>query len=234
MEYQEKKHVRIWELDFFRGIALIFMIYFHTVYDLKEFYYWPISYETGINFYIGKLSAILFILISGVSTHLSKNTVKRGLRVLLYAMVLTVVSHLFNPYYGVKFGILHFLGLSMIISPLFKNINKYLQIIIGIVIISFGDFMVHISTPYTFLFPLGIMGPGFLSSDYYPLIPWLGVFLIGMSLGKFLYTNKRSLFSFTLEDNLISKAGQNTLIIYLIHQPTIYGILMLIKYLFRF
>lgn len=234
MEYQQKKKVRIWELDFFRGIALILMIYFHTVYDLKEFYNLPVAYEAGFNFYIGKLSAILFMLISGVSTYLSRSTTKRGLRVLLYAMILTVVSHLFNSYYGVKFGILHFLGLSMILSPLFKKINKYLLIIIALIIISLGDFMVNISTPFTFLFPLGIMGPGFLSSDYYPLIPWFGVFLIGMVLGQFLYTEKRSLFSFSLEHNLISKAGQNTLIIYLLHQPIIYGILMLIRFLFRF
>lgn len=234
MKYQEKNSARIWELDFFRGIALILMIYFHTVFDLKEFYYLPISYETGINFYIGKTSAILFMLISGVSTHLSRNTVKRGLRVFLYAMLLTVVSHLFNPYYGVKFGILHFLGTSMMLSPIFKKINKYLQIILGITIIILGNFVATIPTQYTFLFPLGLMGPGFLSSDYYPLLPWFGVFLFGMALGKLLYTEKRSIFSFNIKDNVISKAGQHTLIIYLIHQPLIYGLLMGIKYLFKF
>lgn len=222
---------RIWELDFFRGIALILMVYFHTIYDLKEFYNYPASYSTGLNFYIGKISAILFMLISGISSSFSQNNIKRGLKVLGIALLITLITHLYNLDYGIKFGILHFLGVSMLLSPVFIQCNKYVLIMLGAGILALGDFVSDINISVNYLFPLGITGSSFASSDYYPLVPWFGVFLIGLSLGKLLYSDKRSIFSFDLNDNMIIMAGRNTLPIYLFHQPAIIIVLVLLQYL---
>ena len=222
---------RIWELDFLRGIALILMVYFHTIYDLKEIYNYPISYTDGVNFYIGKVSAILFILISGVSCSLSKSNARRGLKVLVIAMLLTIITHLYGADYGVKFGILHFLGLSMLLAPIFMNLNKYVLAALGLIVIFTGNFVSAINTPTPYLFPLGITNGSFYSADYYPLIPWLGIFLFGLSLGKFLYTDRLSIFPFQMRNNPIIMVGQNTLLIYLLHQPLILLLLMLIQYL---
>ena len=38
---------RIWELDFFRAIAIILMVIFHIVYDLNEFVGLDIDYLSG-------------------------------------------------------------------------------------------------------------------------------------------------------------------------------------------
>lgn len=230
MGYLENNKARIWWLDFLRGIALIMMVYFHLVYDLKEFYNLPISYESGINFYIGKVSAILFMLISGISSSLSKSNIKRGIRVLGFALILSLITHLYNPLYGIKFGILHFLGVSMLLSPLFNKINKYILVLLGTSILFLGNFVTKISTSLTFLFPLGITSGPFMSSDYYPLVPWFGLFLYGLALGKFLFAEKRSHFPTNIKDNVISKVGQKTLPIYLLHQPVILIVLFLIDY----
>ncbi len=226
-----KNCARIWELDFLRGIALIFMVYFHVIYDLKEFYYYPVSYSDGLNYYIGKISAILFILISGISSSLSKNNTKRGLKVLGAAMLITIITHLYDLDYGVKFGILHFLGVSMLLAPVFIKLNKYVLIVLGVGIIVFGNFVSNINTSVNYLFLFGITNSSFTSSDYYPLVPWFGVFLIGLSLGKMLYSDRRSLLSFNMNDNMIIMAGRNTLPIYLFHQPIIMIVLMLFQYL---
>lgn len=220
---------RIWELDFLRGIALILMVYFHTIYDLKEFNNYPASYSTGLNFYIGKISAILFMLISGISSSLSRNNTKRGFMVLGIALLITIITHLYNLDYGIKFGILHFLGVSMLLAPLFIQCNKYVLIVLGIGILALGDFVSDINTSANYLFPFGITGSSFASSDYYPLVPWFGIFLIGLALGKFVYGNKRSLFSFQLKNSGINMLGQNTLPIYLLHQPVIIIILLLLQ-----
>lgn len=87
---------RIWELDLVRGIALLLMIYFHIIYDLKEIYNFPVTYGSGVNFYIGKISAILFILVSGISVSLSRSNIKRALKVLIIALVITVVTHIYE------------------------------------------------------------------------------------------------------------------------------------------
>lgn len=225
------KKERIWELDFLRGIALIFMVYFHVIYDLREFFNYPVSYASGINFYIGKASALLFMLISGISCSLSKNNINRGLKVLGAALIITIATHLYNPDYGVKFGILHFLGISMLFYPLFSKINKYILIILGTAIILLGSFLSKVTVTVDYLFPIGLTSSSFISSDYYPLIPWFGVFLYGTALGNLLYTKRQSLFTISLENNMISKAGRKTFLLYLVHQPLIILMLFLLSFL---
>lgn len=233
MEHQINNKTRIWELDLLRGIALILMIYFHIIYDLKEFYDFPISYENGVNFYIGKISVILFMLISGISSSLSKSNIKRAFKVLGIALIITIATHLYDPDYGIKFGILHFLGVSMLLSPVFSKLNKYILLLLGTLTIIVGNAISNIETSVNYLFPLGIINSSFVSSDYYPLVPWFGIFLYGIALGKFLYTQKRSLFTFSLKDNVISNIGQKTLPLYLMHQPTIIITIIILRYLMQ-
>jgi len=223
---------RIWELDFLRGIALLLMIYFHIIYDLKDMWDYPVSYSSGINFYIGKLSAILFIVISGISCSLSRNNLKRGLKVFGIAMVITVVSHLYGSEFGIKFGILHFLGICMILYPLFGRLKWYLLVLMGTASIILGLFLNNISVSFDYLFPIGITSPNFSSSDYYPLLPWIGAFLYGNALAKLLYPKKTSLFSFTIKPNIISWLGRHTLLIYILHQPVIIAVVYTIRKIF--
>lgn len=224
---------RIWELDFLRGIALILMIYFHIVFDLNEIFNYPISYSSGINYYIGKVSVILFIIISGISSSLSKNNIKRGLKVLAIAIIITVVTHLFGSEIGIKFGILHLLGICMILYPVFAKFSWYILLILGSVFIIIGDLFDRIYVDFNYLFVIGLRSTQFQSSDYYPFFPWSGLFLLGIALSKLIYTKRSSLFNFDIKDNIISKLGRNTLLVYVLHQPIILTIIYLIQKLFN-
>jgi uncharacterized membrane protein len=228
---QSQNRARIWELDFFRGIALILMIYFHVIYDMKELYNYPIVYDSGINYYIGKVSAILFMIIAGISCSLSQNNFKRSLKILAAAMVITIATHLFDPGIGIKFGILHFLGVSILLYPLFKKLNVYLLPVAGTIIVILGNIITRISVSYDWLFPLGLSSNSFVSSDYYPLLPWFGVFLYGVFLGRIFYSSKESVFSFSLGSNPVSMVGKSTLTVYIIHQPLILLVLKLVSML---
>lgn len=220
---------RIWELDFLRGTALILMVYFHVIVDLKDMYNMNLSYLSGVNYYIGKISAILFMLLAGISSSLSRSNVKRGIRVFAIALVISLVTHLYGPEFGIKFGILHFLGICMLLYPLMARIHKYLLIVIGTGIILLGNVFLRITPSTNILFPLGIYNASFSSADYYPLVPWMGVFIYGIVLGKLLYSRKRSLFPFEYRDNIINMTGRNTLLIYVIHQPVILLVLYILK-----
>lgn len=224
---------RIWELDFFRGIALILMIYFHIVFDMKDIFGYNVTYGSGINFYIGKISAILFMLLAGISSYLSRSNIRRGLKVLGTAMVITVATHLYSPDLGIKFGILHFLGVCMLLAPILQKLNRYALFSVGILSIIIGNYVSGISVTHDYLFVFGIYSEKFVSSDYYPLFPWIGVFIFGIAIGQIFYTKRKSIFNFSIGNNPISSVGRHTLMCYLVHQPLILLVLTLVKQLTR-
>lgn len=221
---------RIWELDFLRGIALLFMIYFHIVFDMKELYGYAVNYASGFNYFAGKIAGILFILLAGLSSNLSRSNMKRGLRILVIALAITIFTYFYNPDYVIVFGILHFLAACiLLLFPAFKKLHPALLMLVGTAIIIAGSFINKINAPFDYLFFLGITSKNFVSSDYYPLLPWSGLFLYGMALGKTLYAEKQSIFNFELKNNIISIAGRHTLLVYVLHQPLIIAALELIK-----
>lgn len=227
----KEKTGRIWELDLLRGIALVFMIYFHIVYDLKEIFNYSIIYESGINYYIGKAAGILFIFAAGISSTLTRSNPARAVRILIIAMVITIITHIYDPHMGIKFGILHFLGVSILTAPLIKRMNESVLLILGTAVIAVSLYISGINVNHDTLFALGLTTGNFISSDFYPLFPWYGVFLYGLSAGKVLYTSKKSIFTSRPQKNILTKAGRRSLLIYLLHQPVILAVLTLYTYL---
>ena len=78
----------------------------------------------------------------------------------------------------------------------------------------------------------GVPWEGFISSDYFPLLPNLGYFLLGSALGKTLYRKKESLLPKVNEKNILIRffagCGRQSLWLYLLHQPVLSGIFYLI------
>jgi len=73
-----------------------------------------------------------------------------------------------------------------------------------------------------YLFLLNLTNSAWVSSDYYPLFPWLGVFLYGISIGRILYPGSVSLFGGVPRGTgLINFLGRHTLTVYLVHQPVL-------------
>lgn len=224
-----KNKNRIWELDFLRGIALLLMVYFHLIYDMKEFFGYAVNYESTFNAAAGRIAAILFILVSGVSCSLSRSNIIRGFKLLMLALAVSAASYFYNPDFVIKFGILHFLAAGMILYPLLEKLNPLMLALSGTAIIILGRYTAGITVTNEYLFPLGLTTNNFISSDYYSLIPWLGLFIYGIFLSKLFYKEKRSLLGFEFIDNIISMSGRHTLLIYLLHQPVIVAVLWSIE-----
>ncbi|HAL65230.1 MAG TPA: hypothetical protein DCP10_06665 [Bacteroidales bacterium] len=222
-----KKYIRIWEIDFLRGIAILLMVFFHLIYDLNVFFKLPVVYQEGIVYYTGKVAASLFITIAGLSCYLSSNNLKRGLVLIGLGLMITLVTFIAVPGSNIVFGILHFLGVSILAYRFFRNLTAWKLLALGTFIIVAGPYVSGVNMPNNFLVPLGLFENNFSSSDYYPLIPWFGLFLYGMALFKLKYREKKSLFNFDLSNNLIALSGRHALLIYLVHQPVILGILYL-------
>ncbi|NLM12919.1 MAG: DUF1624 domain-containing protein [Epulopiscium sp.] len=224
---------RIVEIDFFRGIAIILMMLFHFLYDLQVFYNINIPSWNQFWYYEGKLSAILFMLLSGISCTLSKNNLKRGFKVFLIGMLLTIGSYILMPEEYIRFGILHLLGLSMILLHFIKVIPPVWTGILSVIIIILGSIMSLMTVNTWILSPLGLIHGKFNSMDYYPLFPWFGVFLIGTVIGRIVYKEKKSIFHKTYKNGFFNFLGRHSLFIYLIHQP-IFLIILYVVFHFIF
>ena len=223
---------RVWELDFFRGICIVGVVIVHIVFDLQ--YFMNMKLDTPLLFdIIQKYGSLLFILISGICVTLGHRSIKRGLIVFACGMLITVVTYFVtrSDTDMVWFGILHLLGICMLMYPLLKNIPNSVLILIALITIVLGYWFQTFSIPVKWLFPLGLVSPTFGSGDYFPVFPNLGYFIIGILLGRTVYREKKSILPKVRASNPVIRAfsflGRHSLWIYLGHQPLVYGIIML-------
>jgi uncharacterized membrane protein len=225
------------EIDAARGIAILMMIVFHTVFDISFFQIAHVNVSTGFWRWFAMATASLFLLLVGTSLVISharsaadlsgfaliKKFLYRGAGIFALGLLVTLVTWLYLHEGFVIFGILHLIGVSVMLSPFFFRFGKY-NIILGVLCIAAGFFIGSIRGP-VWLLPLGIIPASFGSVDYTPLIPWFGAVLGGMGMGEFLYSGGIRRFSMPhlpeLPVQLCAFLGRHSLVIYLVHQPVI-------------
>lgn len=223
---------RIGFLDLWRSAAVWAMVVYHFLFTMRNFGYLSdaVLFSTPLNIF-QKLICTSFIFISGVSCGLSRSNVRRGLRVLLAAAVVTAGSLLVQD--PIKFGILHFLGIAMLIwAYLGKYLLKIPRFLAPVLWLSlYALTYIWISrTPVSagWLFPLGFIRSDFYSADYFPIFPWIFLFFLGAwASGELKHLSSWKFLSREYHPALVW-TGRNSLLIYLIHQPIFYGIFYLI------
>jgi uncharacterized membrane protein len=232
---------RFWEVDAARGVAIIMMIVYHTTYDLDNLGGYDIYSTTGYWALFADVTAGLFLFLVGVSLaisrartsltgwHLFSKYLARGLRILAYGVVLTVVF-LALGMGVVAFGILHLIGVSIILAYPFLGL-RFTNLVLGTLIFAAGQYILaqEIYSQSFWLLPFGIIPEGMVMPDYRPLLPWFGVVLIGLFFGNVVYGDGRR--PAVLGDKVpvlarpLLPLGKNSLLIYLVHQPIIIAVL---------
>jgi uncharacterized membrane protein len=215
---------RIKEIDFVRGIAIILMIIFHLIVDLKDFFSYHLEYLQGFWYIEGKCSAILFIFLCGISSTLSHSSTRHGIKIFTWAMILTTITYFYNPDFYIRFGILHLLGISLLSASVLGRLPRVWLLLLSVTSIIIGLFFVQRYTSSPYLFPLGLQTNTFASLDYYPLFPWCGIFVAGILAGRIVYAPRQPIVSKHLPKP-ITWLGQHSLAIYLIHQPILLSLL---------
>jgi uncharacterized membrane protein len=217
---------RIWEIDFTRGIAIVLMVLFHLVVDLRDFFGYDLNYFSGFWYYEGKISAGTFMLVAGISATLHHRNLRRGCTVLAWGMVISAVTYVYNPETYVRFGILHLLGASMITFHYVQQLSSRLLLLGSFLVIAAGQWTTSITAPNSLLLPFGMTPEGFASLDYYPLFPWSGLFFSGAALGKTVYKEDRhSRLPWHSIAAPLTALGRHSLVIYLVHQPVLLALL---------
>ncbi len=232
------------EIDLVRGLALVLMIVYHTLFDLNFFSVLSIDVYTGFWRFFAFATAALFLLVVGVSLTVSRaraeryldarslaiKFVLRGAKIICLGLLVTLVTWVYLREGFVVFGILSIIGVSVLCSPLFFRFGKK-NAIVGLACIAIGGYFATITGP-VWLVPFGIHPDTFWSVDYTPIFPWLGVVLIGIALGDILYPGGRRAFSLpALPATAIAPftfLGRHSLVIYLVHQPVILAVIYLV------
>ncbi|SDW34918.1 heparan-alpha-glucosaminide N-acetyltransferase [Methanohalophilus halophilus] len=238
---------RFWEVDLLRGCAIVLMIIYHTFYDLDLLGNFSFAVNQGELWIIGRSSAVLFIYTAGIALSLSysryrlkhpenrnpwQKYVKRGIRLFLWGGLITAVSWFAFPSMSIIFGILHFLGISIIFAyPLIEK--KHANLIIAGVVIAIGFYLKTIRVPNDWFLWLGLHSTSFQTLDYFPLLPWFGLVLIGIATSNHLYPGYERRFSIPdmtelAPVRLLTAMGKRSLAMYLLHQPAIILILYLL------
>ena len=242
---------RLQLLDSLRGLLIISMIIYHGVWDIVYVFGVELSWYKTDAAYLWQQSICWgFILISGFCSTFGKNKLYRGLKILLFSGLISLFTALFMRDNLILFGILTLIGSGilfiLVFDKFFKKINPYLGLLVffilfiltknvGLGYIGIGNFKIF-ELP-TWLYKnyftafCGFFPEVFVSYDYFPLIPWLFLYVSEYLIYRIF--EKLNLLRFLKKPSIpvLSWLGKHSLVIYVLHQPILYLVLYpLFKY----
>ena len=219
---------RIRWLDGWRGLVCCLMIGYHLFFDCIMFGWlpsdapqlWPV-------FLTQRFIALSFIFLSGISAHFTRSNLRRGLITLAAGVVVKLAAYLVGS--PIRYGILQFLGCAMVF---WHFLGRYVQrvpdrlapwlwggLYLVTRVISYTTFV----RP-TWLYWLGLRAHGFVSFDWVPFIPNIFMFFLGAWFGaRLLAAPAESRLRTMGAPAWLAWIGRRTLLIYMLHQPVLYG-----------
>lgn len=247
-----KKSQRLHILDELRGVAIILMVLYHTLFSMAFIFHLEFTYNIMWHaFKFQPIIPIMFITLCGIVCSLSRNNLKRGIKIFAIAIGITIVTAIFMPSTTIIFGILHFLGICLILYALLEKWIFKIPVGVGIAL-SLLLFIVAYNIPNGYigfkgllyfelptqlyscypLFLIGLPTADFSSGDYFPIIPNIFLLLFGVYTGKLIKEKGAPAIMYKSLCPPLAFLGRHSLLIYVIHQPIIIGVLYVVTALY--
>lgn len=228
---------RFWELDAARGIAVILMVIYHFTWDLDHFGLYDADFLSGPWQAFGRSIGSGFLFLMGLSMTLAEQ--RRGRPFSYHAwraavvfaggLLITLATWLFVGRGFVIFGILHLLGVAMLLAYPFLRLHRAWSLALGLSVLPLGFYLNSIRIDSPWLLWLGVKYEGAYMVDYYPVFPWLGMVLLGVYAGFTVYPRGKRRWQVPAWGSIAAVRGlcflgRHSLLIYLLHQPLLLGI----------
>lgn len=236
-------------IDTLRGLAVVQMVLYHFLFDV---YVIQGLDPTWISIPLVHLwqqeICRTFLILSGISFHLGRHHWRNGLLLTGCGLLVMGVTLVATPQVAVRFGVLSLLGAALLLAALLRPVLEKIPAVPGAVaslllfclteslqqgVIRLGG-VVLAQVPQV-LYQRGLMtclgfpGPGFTSSDYFPIFPWFFLYLTGYFAGRLLLRRPPAWLAWSLLG--LDWVGRHSLLIYLLHQPVAYALSMGVGYL---
>ncbi len=223
---------RLVVLDLARTLAIVGMVVFHFTFDLALFGFIPAdTLYQPFWYYFARVVAGSFLFLSGVSLWLAHGQGIRwrafGVRfakLAAAAALVSMASFWLVPGGPILFGILHAIAISTLIALAFLRLPWPVTLIVAVGIFAMGWAGRSPAFDSLWLVWLGLAETRPLMGDYVPLIPWAAPCLAGLAFAKATRVQTWHRTAATLPLNRLAFPGRHSLIIYLIHQPILFGL----------
>lgn len=226
-------------IDAVRGCAVVNMVAFHFLYDIcivwgkaPQWYGLPAVrlWQQAICW--------TFIFISGfVWPWGREKQVQRGVLLNLCGLAISAVTRFFIPEQTIWFGILNFIGCAaLLLLPIHKAVQTLPPLLgAGSCFLCFllcsplpsgsigiGSFRIPLPDALystKVLAPFGFPFPGFRSSDYFPILPWIFLYLCGFFCSRLFLNHPACRHAALRRVPALSRIGRKALLVYMFHQP---------------
>lgn len=213
------------------------MAIYHFFFDLNYYSFTHFDFNQD-SFWLGFRALILslFLGLAGVSLVLAtvhgfnpRRFFRRLAWLAACALTVSLSSRMLFPDSWIFFGVLHFILVASLLGLAFVRLY-WANLGIGSLLVLAGVTLQHPLFDQPWMQWAGLMTHKPVTEDYVPLLPWFGVVLLGMFIGKlFLRSGWNKRLSGWHGDHvsarLLALAGRHSLLIYMVHQPVLLGLL---------
>lgn len=228
---------RIEALDWARGIALIAMAAYHTLWDLSFYGFIAIGIgESPLWIAIQRSILTAFLLIAGASLQLAHGDGirwwsfwRRWAMIAAGALAVSLGTYLLLPDYVAYFGVLHAIALFSLLALPFLRAPLWLVLAIAAALLAIALYQ-NPTFNTRELSWIGFFTSTPSTTDLVPVVPWFGVMLLGMAsiriAGQAGWIDSAHTWHFPDPASRILKLlGRWSLVFYLLHQPLLVGII---------